>query len=754
MKPSMIRRSPISKSRRQKSKSKRIVSREVLFLATALTLIIATVLFYSTKLPSAPVNGIPRSLLTAEKNSVRENSSRVSSERSRQVHGAGRHPSTPKEACDPRNFLVLIKGGARAKYQRRREIWRKSSCPGVYEKHELRYHFMLAMPAHAIIDPNGHDPTARASKDERSDMEKLRNESLVHQDMVFLSLKDVYEDFNLKTMRIFEWAVDRGMKDDTSMVILHDDEYCLRPEILQALCEEANQSNSSLYAGGGIFDHPIVESEKGFDGSFAPYFEGHLYALSGDLVRGIAYHLDTVFASTKVGFAEDLQVGKWVKNQADRKDDPKEIKYIQNSSLLSEVGVNCGDHRAENCEVCPHDHGASWCHGDCAWSSGHGGVGRVCQPRNQGLTKGTENRETVMNFFSFVNKHLVQQEEVVPHNSDWGLNLNKEHEKWYLIDDIVESDRIANDFHDLIYQPLHTMLLERHVSVKQACAEKDSNGGGNSVLDTGGWCLAPGKDDVIEYKDIQFYIPMHHVPASKRIVTELLSFIKKEGIKSVNDFGAGVGQYKHAILSERPEIVWNSYDGAGNVHEYTKGFVDFVDLTIPLELPKADWVVSLEVGEHVESKYEAMLVRNLHHHNRKGIILSWAKLGQVGHSHVNNHSNEYIISLFERLGYIEDLDLKAKLRNPQDNHWWFQDSAMAFRRLPFGDDRSHSNPGAAMPKAMSVNCGNHRADNCEACPQGHGRAWCNGECIWWGDANKCMRLEPDANGEKSHTTPP
>ena len=101
------------------------------------------------------------------------------------------------------------------------------------------------------------------------------------------------------------------------------------------------------------------------------------------------------------------------------------------------------------------------------------------------------------------------------------------------------------------------------------------------------------------------------------------------------------------------------------MHEYTQGFVEYFDLSMPLELPKADWVLSLEVGEHVPSNYEqAMLIRNLHHHNRKGVILSWSVIGQGGHSHVNNHSNDYIISLFNKLGYVEDLELKAKFRNP------------------------------------------------------------------------------------------
>ena len=29
-----------------------------------------------------------------------------------------------------------------------------------------------------------------------------------------------------------------------------------------------------------------------------------------------------------------------------------------------------------------------------------------------------------------------------------------------------------------------------------------------------------------------------------------------------------------------------------------------------------------------------------------------------------------------------------------------------------------------------VNCGQHGADTCYECPQGHGSNWCNGDCVW------------------------
>lgn len=35
-------------------------------------------------------------------------------------------------------------------------------------------------------------------------------------------------------------------------------------------------------------------------------------------------------------------------------------------------------------------------------------------------------------------------------------------------------------------------------------------------------------------------------------------------------------------------------------------------------------------------------------------------------------------------------------------------------------------------QVQSIPCGNHRATNCAGCPQGHGAAWCNGDCHWVG----------------------
>jgi TPR repeat protein len=42
-----------------------------------------------------------------------------------------------------------------------------------------------------------------------------------------------------------------------------------------------------------------------------------------------------------------------------------------------------------------------------------------------------------------------------------------------------------------------------------------------------------------------------------------------------------------------------------------------------------------------------------------------------------------------------------------------------------------------------VDCGAHRAASCAVCPQGHGVAWCNGECSWDEEEQRCYRPDQD-----------
>jgi len=218
-------------------------------------------------------------------------------------------------------------------------------------------------------------------------------------------------------------------------------------------------------------------------------------------------------------------------------------------------------------------------------------------------------------------------------------------------------------------------LHERYNAAKLACNDRRQSS--TSVLSTGGWCLSAPvtkthghhSGGTVNLANNQTHaLPKGHYAADAVVVAVIAALLQNQipslamdRPQSINDFGAGVGQYGHALRAVNNSIDWQGYDGAGNVEMYTKGFVRFFDLTLPLSLPRADWMLSLEVGEHMPSTWEMMYFRNLHAHQCRGIIGSWAKLGQVGTGHVNNHAREYIMSRFAQLGYTSHAELQGLL---------------------------------------------------------------------------------------------
>lgn len=53
-----------------------------------------------------------------------------------------------------------------------------------------------------------------------------------------------------------------------------------------------------------------------------------------------------------------------------------------------------------------------------------------------------------------------------------------------------------------------------------------------------------------------------------------------------------------------------------------------------------DWVLSLEVAEHLPRSMEPVFVFNLDRHAKEGVVLSWARKGQGGSHHVNEQNGE------------------------------------------------------------------------------------------------------------------
>lgn len=152
--------------------------------------------------------------------------------------------------------------------------------------------------------------------------------------------------------------------------------------------------------------------------------------------------------------------------------------------------------------------------------------------------------------------------------------------------------------------------------------------------------------------------------------------------QTVLELGAGKGRYTEALKAKVSAI--SGYDGAPNVEEETNGFIKWADLTERQELGLHDWVMCLEVGEHVPAQFELMVIDNIHRHNTKGVVLSWAVPEQGGNGHVNNHSNRYIRNLMKALGYKYSIKVDNDLRH-RATLKWFKETLMVFRKEEAGE---------------------------------------------------------------------
>ncbi|XP_037780988.1 uncharacterized protein LOC119577447 [Penaeus monodon] len=184
------------------------------------------------------------------------------------------------------------------------------------------------------------------------------------------------------------------------------------------------------------------------------------------------------------------------------------------------------------------------------------------------------------------------------------------------------------------------------------------------------------------------------------------------GYSSVADFGAGLGHYgrcflRHnedflvrgnelernaltrfywqqmtkANLAHKPQVLrsWHGYDGASNIEKMSGGKIKQLELGTPVDLGRRfDWVMSIEVGEHIPVESEDVFMDNVIKHACKGVVLSWAVPGQTGHHHINNRQNDYIIGKMKKKGMIHDLQAQTHIRTEIDAHW-LKDTIMVFK---------------------------------------------------------------------------
>lgn len=159
----------------------------------------------------------------------------------------------------------------------------------------------------------------------------------------------------------------------------------------------------------------------------------------------------------------------------------------------------------------------------------------------------------------------------------------------------------------------------------------------------------------------------------------LVEFFQREKVRSVGDFGCGLGTYVKTFRQNKIKAF--GFDGNPCTPELTNGVCEVFDLAEPKEFEERfDWIICLRVGELIKKKYEDIFINNLHNNNNSGIILSWAKKGQGGEGHVNEQDNEYIKQKICDMGYMNDITTEQYLRE-NASAWWFKETIMVFRKI-------------------------------------------------------------------------
>ena len=165
-----------------------------------------------------------------------------------------------------------------------------------------------------------------------------------------------------------------------------------------------------------------------------------------------------------------------------------------------------------------------------------------------------------------------------------------------------------------------------------------------------------------------------------RLANALTTFFQRECTDgNIVDLGCGMGNYVKHFRSKG--LVADGFDGNPNTPTLTDGVCGIRDLSEPFRFSEPyNWVMSLEVGEHLPKQFETTFIENLHNNNKRGILLSWAVVGQGGHGHVNERNNDYIRERIETLGYCSDMAAESELRAAASLSW-FKNTIMVFRRI-------------------------------------------------------------------------
>lgn len=110
--------------------------------------------------------------------------------------------------------------------------------------------------------------------------------------------------------------------------------------------------------------------------------------------------------------------------------------------------------------------------------------------------------------------------------------------------------------------------------------------------------------------------------------------------------------------------------------------------------------------------------------------------GEAGGVHVEVQEDDKLAKrpAATSLGSLEVWGNRSVLSDALDAGNMAGDQHPSAALVDLGQSRQMAAQGSSSQREVHVWCGGHAATTCQACPQGKGDAWCNGDCSWTGES--------------------
>ena len=187
------------------------------------------------------------------------------------------------------------------------------------------------------------------------------------------------------------------------------------------------------------------------------------------------------------------------------------------------------------------------------------------------------------------------------------------------------------------------------------------------ITETGAW-------------NLELYKVKQHNRCDEGLTNLLCNYVEETYPSPIiYDFGCATGEYVNIFINRGLPIT--GIDGNPYIADIPNCIV--ADLTAPLNMVQADFILCLEVGEHIPATYEKAFINNLVTTLKTGgtLALSWAIPGQGGYGHYNEKSNEYIINTLAKHNLVHQIDLTKKFREGIQDVTWLKTTLMIFKKI-------------------------------------------------------------------------